>query len=47
VEAWILRPEYRPLFSEDERAEARRRLEERRFDVYRYLRQLEDGTPEP
>ena len=41
VEAWVLRPDYRPLFSEDERAEARNRLEAHEFDVNRFLRQFE------
>jgi hypothetical protein len=40
VEAWVLRPEYEVLFTEDERVTARRRLEDHEFDVDRYLRSL-------
>ncbi|GAB2646797.1 hypothetical protein [Kribbella swartbergensis] len=40
VEAWTLRPEYEPLFTEDEREIARRRLELHDFDVDGYLRRL-------
>ncbi|MGI5180542.1 hypothetical protein ACQEVZ_29930 [Dactylosporangium sp. CA-152071] len=40
VEAWVLRPEYAPLFTEDERAVAHRRLTDHQFDVDRYLRSL-------
>lgn len=40
VEAWVLRPEYADLFSDGERDEARRRLEEHGFDVGLYLRSL-------
>jgi hypothetical protein len=48
VEAWILRPEYETLFTEAERAEARRRLTAHDFPVERYLRQLdEERTPSP
>lgn len=39
VEAWILRPEYEPLFEDDDRDSARRCLEAYGFDVSRY----EDG----
>lgn len=42
VEAWILRPEYAQIFTDDERSEARRRLEEHNFNVDRYLRTLND-----
>jgi hypothetical protein len=37
VEAWALRPAYLPLFTEVERAEARRRLEEHGFPVDAFL----------
>lgn len=40
VEAWILRPWYEPLFTESERAEARRRLAEYEFNIQRFLRSL-------
>lgn len=40
VEAWVLRPEYEPLFSDVERATARDRLERHRFDVDAYVRSL-------
>lgn len=40
VEAWVLRPEYEPLFTEHERSVARRRLTDHHFDVERYLRSL-------
>lgn len=40
VEAWTLRPEYEPLFTDDEREIARRRLELHDFDVDNYLRGL-------
>lgn len=43
VEAYVLHPKYARLFSADERATARRRLEEHRFDVDSYLRQLALG----
>lgn len=42
VEAWVLRPEYAPLFDDDDLAFARRRLEAHEFDVDRYLRRLAD-----
>ena len=38
AEAWMLRPEYAALFSDEERNLARRRLEAYGFDVDRYLR---------
>jgi hypothetical protein len=37
VEAWALRPAYLSLFTESERAEARRRLEESGFPVDAYV----------
>ncbi|RSM86304.1 hypothetical protein DMH04_14145 [Kibdelosporangium aridum] len=40
VEASVLRPEYEPLFTDDERATARRRLEDHQFDVDGFLRQV-------
>jgi hypothetical protein len=40
VEAWVLRPEYEPLFNEDERRTAADRLRSRGFDVDAYLRSL-------
>lgn len=42
VEAYVLHPKYAKLFTEDERATARWRLEEHRFDVDDYLRGLPD-----
>jgi hypothetical protein len=41
VEAWVLRPDYAALFTEDERANARQRLVDHQFDVDRYLRSLD------
>lgn len=41
VEAQVVRTEYAPLFTDAERTEARRRLEEHGFDVDRYLRRRE------
>jgi len=38
AEAWMLRPEYAELFSDEEREIARRRLEAFGFDVDCYLR---------
>jgi hypothetical protein len=40
VEASILRPEYRCLFSDDERSIARRRLADHQFDVESFLRRF-------
>jgi hypothetical protein len=40
VEASILRPEYRCLFSDDERSIARRRLADHQFDAESFLRQF-------
>lgn len=40
VEAWVLRPEYELLFTDDEREIARHRLELHDFDVNDYLRRL-------
>lgn len=40
IEAWVLRPEYEPLFTEADRAAARRRLTLHEFDVDRYLGEL-------
>jgi hypothetical protein len=40
VEAWVLRPEYADLFTGDERAEARRRLEDHGFPVDAYVHAL-------
>jgi len=48
VEAWVLRPEYESLFTEDDRDLARRKLTLHDFDVDRCLREMqrngEDGT---
>lgn len=44
VEAWMLRPEYEALFSDDERQRARRRLEEHKFDVDAYIRNLKGDS---
>jgi hypothetical protein len=43
VEAAVLIPVYEPLFSEEERAIARRRPEAHNFPVDAYLRSLSDG----
>lgn len=40
VEAWVLRPAYGRLFTDGERAEARRRLEAHGFPVAAYLHTL-------
>ena len=44
VEAFVLRPKYAVLFSEEERRVARRRLEDHGFDVDEYLKSLPDGS---
>jgi len=45
VEAFVLLPWYRGLFSEDELATAERRLGEHRFDVERFLREAGQRPP--
>lgn len=40
VEALVLKPEYRPLFSDEELETARRRLIDYGFDIDSYLRSL-------
>ena len=44
VEAYVLHPRYRRLFTSDELIVARRRLEAHSFDVDAYLRQLPIGS---
>jgi hypothetical protein len=39
----VLRPEYEPLFTDEERDIARMRLEGRDFDVDAYLRTIQPG----
>ncbi|WP_027345691.1 hypothetical protein [Hamadaea tsunoensis] len=41
VEAWMLRPEFTPLFDDEERRISRERLEAHGFDVDRYLREVD------
>src|SRR6266540_4334926 len=45
VEAFVILPWYRGLFSEDELATAERRLGEHRFDVERFLREAGQRPP--
>jgi len=45
VEAFVLLPWYRQMFSEDELATAERRLTEHRFDVERFLRTSTQRPP--
>jgi hypothetical protein len=40
VEAMVLRPEWRDIFSDSDRAVSRQRLEDYRFDVDEYLARL-------
>jgi hypothetical protein len=44
VEAYVLRPEYAPLFDQMEREVARRRLEEYGFDVDAYLAAITESS---
>jgi hypothetical protein len=44
IEAWVLRPEYAPLFVEEVRTEARRRLEQHGFPVEAYLHAAHETT---
>lgn len=46
VEAFVLLPWYRELFTASERATAERRLRDHRFDVERFLREAESNPPE-
>lgn len=45
VEAFVLLPWYRDLFTEDERETARRRLVDHEFDVDRFLRSAAQRPP--
>lgn len=45
LEAFVLLPWYRGLFSEEELATAERRLEQHGFDVARFLRRALDAPP--
>jgi hypothetical protein len=45
VEAFVLLPRFSELFTDSERAEARRRLDAHQFEVQRFLDQVGDDLP--
>jgi hypothetical protein len=47
IEAWVLHPQYAGLFSEQERGEARRRLEQNGFPVDAFLHTLSRAAIRP